>query len=310
MSDLEDKSKIREKKPFCIRILKTLISILKYKYSHKSFLVAILFMIIVLAGYNFVSASSNISASYDAVLSTLHNLDTLNSKYINHSQIICDESSVIAYQQSLSTLDKHISESYSSIKQIINEMDKNRKGLFDANTITFLVSFGLAGIIALFLDNDRRTTDKIKEMNELKVQINNIARDYDQKLIGFQEDINDKQKVIQLINTFQKIQLIAIQVNIEISKSSIDVNGPLNEYCRNIDREIEHIIHSLNKGEYNNIPVKYKPHILSEMMIIKALISSSNIVQENFKIVSLTSCQQNLQTLINRIDIFKLEINT
>lgn len=309
MSGLEEKSKVREKRHFCIRVIKVLICLLKYKYSHKGFLIAIHFMIIVLAGYNFVSASSNITTSYEAVLSTLDNLNTLNSKYIKHPQIISDEASVIAYQQSLSRLDEHISESYSSIKQIIDDMDKNKKGLFDANTITFLVSFGLAGIIALFLDNDRRTTDKIKEMNELKNHFKNMARDYDQKLNDFHEDVNEKQKVIQLMNNFQKIQLIAIQVFIEISKDPIDLNGPLNEYCRNIDKEIGHIIHSLNKGEYNDIPVNYKPHILNEMLRIQALISSSNIVQKNSKIVSLNSCQQTLDTLINRINIFKLEIN-
>ena len=310
MNGVEDKSRCRKKKPFCIRILLTLISILKHKYSHRAFLIAVFFLIIMFAGYNYISASSNISASYDSVLSILQNLYTLNNKCINHPQIICDESSISAYQQYLSSIDKHIDETYSSLKQIVDDMDNNKKGLFDANTITFLVSFGLAGIIALFLDNDRRTTDKLKEMNSLKTQLKTLSKEYDQKLIDFKEDIGEKQKVIQLINNFQMIHLIAIQISIEISKNPIEENGPINEYCRTIDVEIAHIIHSLNKGEYNNIPVDIKPHIFSEMLKIQGLISSSNIVQEGLILVPLISCQQNLQELINRISIFKLEITT
>lgn len=275
--------------------------------NHRWLQIGFTFFILVGAAWNYSDTNSCIKDQYCFASNILAKLDTLSRENItdttyNLSKISKDSIQNTLFESSPST--KMFHDATHIFEKILYEMEMSKKKIFDSNTITFLISFVLVGLIAIFFENDKKVTDKIKEIDQLHKSIEKKILSSQIHLNEFQKKIKEDQQIIQFINDLQSIRLISIQIYLELVQPTINLEGPLNEYARIIDSEIENLIHVLNSGSLNCIAPNRKETLLKILNKIITFVSSDNLLNpdENAVPITLRTAQSHLQELYQRID--------
>lgn len=291
---------------------------------HKRILVGVSFVILLVACGNFIYINTNIKHNYKSSLLILQKLDSLSSASVTRvlkktSTELSDTSSTISQIHQQADLPK---EALIALRGIIDDMNTNKKGVFDSNTLTFLISFVLMGLIAIFLEVNKKVSDKISEFEQIAKKIKQSFQEESenmkksnhssqQQLDNFKKNYQADTEITLLIIKMQTIQLIAIQINIELTCKSLNLNGPLNEYARMIDNEVNDMIKKLNTGVYHYLSNRYKEKVLKILDKITALISPGNIIDKaKITPITLNSAYLHLQQLYERIVLLPTSIDS
>lgn len=288
-------------------ILPVLKKCIKYFRDHRWFLIGITFLILVFAGCNYIHINSNINHNYEAALNILERVDSLSrlQAFYVSSDVFIEKFDSLTNKPMESFASFGYSSEITALRQILYDMSTNKKGIFDSNVITFLISFVLVGLIAIFFENDRKIADKIKEISEHRMRMSKEVSGYQGQLNLYQESAIEDQQIAQFINNIQTIQLIAIQINIELTRTEVNLAGPINEYARMIDTETEQLIQTLNSGLVHTLSILHKDIILNMLNKVMTYVSSDNIVNVESQVIiskALLSTQQHLYELYQRID--------
>lgn len=289
------------------------------------------FLILLVAGRNYVSINSNIKSDYQSALSIIYRLDSISFEETFSSMPGNIKDSIRINPNGMEITAKSLNEAIHSLRQVMYEIESNKKGVLDSNAITFLVSFVFVVLTAIFWGNDKKFTDAIKEIEKHRlqleekvkikiqemaahaIQMEQIIAHNEKQWILFQRNDLGKQKFSQFIINIQTIHLIAVQLNIELSRTNMDLKGPVNEYARMIDNEITELIKFLNEGFLYSISEAHKYLILDKLRRIEGYISSENVFNPaNPSVISraLISAQQHLQELCEKIAALAVQSKT
>lgn len=294
--------------------------------NHRYLLIGVTFAILFLAGCNHLYITWNVNRDYKSVLSVLNRWDSVYKS--DSSFVFSSNLNVKTDSGNISPEVKRISEETPhTLRQILYEIESNKKGLFDSNVITFLISFVLVGLIAIFFENDKKITDRMKGMEVMRFQIKQEIDEkigemdtfwneaeikvssYEKKLNLFKQSTSEDQRITWFMNNIQTIQLIAIHFYIELSRKNKDIDSSVNEYARMIDTEIESLISDLNRGRLCSISSHHKEIILNMLDKIQTYLSFDHIADSESKPVVLRTLlltQQHLQDLYERIVLLKV----
>ncbi len=155
--------------------------------------------------------------------------DIRNSMVVmrNDSTLLADEVKVmpdsVDVKQVLSDLDSK----HNGIKETIDEMHKQASFLFDANTITFLVSFALALLFTALLSMQDKVTQQMKAINDTKSDIlkfkdeskrlmDKVINDTESNLSSFRDETKRSVDIVvqeaQRQHDFQRMHISVCQI--------------------------------------------------------------------------------------------------
>ncbi len=198
---------------------------------------------------------------------------------------------------------KEINKCVNGIKDSLMELESLKKGIFDSNTITFLVSFVLVFLGGILFDIEKRAKDKYVKSMEITKDIETQSQE-----IGRWLEIELNQ--LKIDKQISSLVILKNYLQFQFSASSYQINGDIINITYKLHDALEIVRSLLENKQTKYITEEAKAEYVRQLHDVQLLLEKEEIHKNTENTNKLTPIFESLRLVsncinaINRIELY------